>query len=149
MESLTIALAGLSLAAVAWYAWRRSRSVSSVALRGYLLRYTDLEGWRAIPAVVTHAGLVADGVTYPVPARVQVGPVTVWILLVDAPALATHEALERAREAAALSSLWVGGGQWIDFLRLLGVLLPAALSIVVWQQVNNLAALVAALLEAR
>lgn len=148
MDSVVITFASLSLAAVVWYAWRRSRASSS-DVRGYLLRYTELEGWRVIPAVVASSGLVADGVTYPVPARVQVGAVTVWVLVVDAPALVTHEALERAREAAALSSLWVGGGQWLDFLRLLGVLLPAVFSVVVWQQVNNLAALVAALVEQR
>lgn len=141
MVDLSIAFAVLSVASVGYWYWRRSRGAGNHVVRGYLLRYSDLDGWRAIPAHLDAAGLVADGVTYPVPVRVSLGSMPVWIMLVDSAALVDHVALERARESAALHSLWSGGGQWLDFLRVAGVVLPVVFSILVWQQVSALAAM--------
>ena len=77
---------------------------------------------------------------------VRVDRTLVWIARCDAAALIEHQALERAREAAALASLWRGGGQWIDFLRVAGVVLPAAFAYFTWSQVAALQALVAQIL---
>lgn len=145
MSELSIVFAALAVASVAYWYWRRGRGAGDSVQRGYLLRYSDIDGWRVLPAHLDAAGLVADGVTYPVPVRVVIGGFNVWVLLVDSAALVDHVALERARESAALHSLWAGGGQWLDFLRVAGVVLPVVFSILVWQQVSALAAMLAAI----
>jgi hypothetical protein len=109
--------------------------------------YDDLGGWRALPASYGDSGVVADGVTYPASLPVlRVDRTLIWIARCDAAALIDHQALERARESAALASLWRGGGQWIDFLRVAGVVLPAAFAYFTWAQVSALQALVAQIL---
>jgi hypothetical protein len=145
MQEMSIALALCAVAAAVWY--MRRRDAGSARVRGWLLLYDDLGGWRVLPASYGDAGVVADGVTYPafLPA-LRVGRELVWIARCDAAALIEHRALERAREAAALASLWRGGGQWIDFLRVAGVVLPAAFAYFTWAQVSALQALVAQIL---
>jgi len=145
MVSVILGLATVSVLGVAWYSWRRSRS-NADAVHGYLLRYTDVTGWQAIPAVAHPHGIVADDVTYPALPSLRISGVVVWLMLVDYPALVQHEALERARESAALSSLWQGGGQWLDWMRVVGVIVPAILSVVVWRQVDAIAAQIAQVL---
>jgi hypothetical protein len=116
-------------------------------VHGWLVLYDDLGGWRVLPASYGDSGIVADGVTYPASLpSVRVGRELVWIARCDAAALIDHQALERAREAAALASLWRGGGQWIDFLRVAGVVLPAAFAYFTWAQVSALQSLVAQIL---
>jgi len=90
--------------------------------------------------------MVSDDVTYPALPSLRISGVVVWLMLVDYPALVQHEALERARESAALSSLWQGGGQWLDWMRVVGVIVPAILSVVVWRQVDAIAAQIAQVL---
>ncbi len=144
MQTISIALALCAVGAALWYMRRRD---AGGRVRGWLLVYDDLAGWRALPAVYADAGIVADGVTYPasLPA-LRVGGALVWIARCDAAALVEHQALERARESAALASLWRGGGQWLDFLRIVGVVLPAAFAYFTWSQVAALQALVAQIL---
>ena len=145
MQTISIALAVCACAAAIWYMRRRDAGAGRV--RGWLLLHDDLGGWRALPAAYGDAGIVADGVTYPasLPA-LRAGRELIWIARCDAAALIEHQALERAREAAALASLWRGGGQWIDFLRVAGVVLPAAFAYFTWSQVSSLQALVAQIL---
>ena len=144
MQEISIALALCAVGAAVWY--MRRREVSG-RVRGWLLLYDDLGGWRVLPAAYGESGVVADGVTYPasLPA-VRVDRTLVWIARCDAAALIEHQALERAREAAALASLWRGGGQWLDLLRILGVVLPAVFAYFTWAQVAGLQALVAQIL---
>ena len=144
MQEISIALALCAFAAAVWYMRRRE---ASGRVRGWLLLYDDVGGWRVLPAVYGDSGVVADGVTYPssLPS-VRAGRELIWIARCDAAALIEHQALERAREAAALASLWRGGGQWIDFLRVAGVVLPAAFAYFTWSQVAALQALVAQIL---
>jgi len=144
VQEISIALALCAFAAAVWYMRRRE---ASGRVRGWLLLYDDVGGWRVLPAVYGDSGVVADGVTYPssLPS-VRAGRELIWIARCDAAALIEHQALERAREAAALASLWRGGGQWIDFLRVAGVVLPAAFAYFTWSQVAALQALVAQIL---
>jgi hypothetical protein len=145
MQTISIALAVCACAAAIWYMRRRDAGAGRV--RGWLLLHDDLGGWRALPAAYGDAGIVADGVTYPasLPA-LRAGRELIWIARCDAAALIEHQALERAREAAALASLWRGGGQWLDLLRVLGVVLPAVLAYFTWAQVSALQSLVAQIL---
>jgi len=145
MQEISIALAICAVGAAVWY--MRRRDVGAGRVRGWLLVYDDLGGWRVLAASYGDAGIVADGVTYPasLPA-LRVGRELVWIARCDAAALIEHCALERARESAALASLWRGGGQWIDFLRVAGIVLPAAFAYFTWAQVSALQALVAQIL---
>ena len=145
MQEMSVALALCAVAAAVWY--MRRRDAGSARVRGGLLLYDDVGGWRVLPAVYGDAGVVADGVTYPasLPA-VRAGRELIWVARCDAAALIEHQALERAREAAALASLWRGGGQWIDFLRVAGVVLPAAFAYFTWAQVSSLQSLVAQIL---
>jgi len=145
VQTISIALAICAVGAALWYMRRRDAGAGRV--RGWLLVYDDLAGWRALPAVYGDAGIVADGVTYPasLPA-LRAGRELVWVARCDSAALVEHQALERARESAALASLWRGGGQWIDFLRVAGVVLPAAFAYFTWSQVAALQALVAQIL---
>jgi len=144
MQEISIALAICAVAAAVWYMRRRE---ASGRVRGWLLLYDDLGGWRALPAIYADAGVVADGVTYPssLPS-LRVGRDLVWIARCESAPLVEHQALERARESAALASLWRGGGQWLDFLRIVGVVLPAAFAYFTWSQVSALQALVAQIL---
>jgi hypothetical protein len=145
MQTISIALAVCACAAAIWY--MRRRDAGSARVRGWLLLYDDLGGWRVLPAVYGDSGIVADGVTYPASLpSVRAGRELIWIARCDAAALIEHQALERARESAALASLWRGGGQWIDFLRVLGVVLPAAFAYFTWAQVSALQSLVAQIL---
>ena len=144
MQTISIALAVCACAAAIWY--MRRREVSG-RVRGWLLLYDDLGGWRVLPAAYGESGVVADGVTYPASLPVvRVDRTLVWIARCDAAALIEHQALERARESAALASLWRGGGQWLDLLRVMGVLLPAVFAYFTWAQVSALQALVAQIL---
>jgi len=145
VQEISIALAICAVGAAVWYMRRRDAGAGRV--RGWLLLYDDLGGWRVLPAVYGDSGIVADGVTYPasLPA-LRAGRELVWIARCDAAALIEHRALERARESAALASLWRGGGQWIDFLRVAGVVLPAAFAYFTWAQVASLQSLVAQIL---
>jgi hypothetical protein len=145
VQTISIALALCAVGAAVWYMRRRDAGAGRV--RGWLLVYDDLGGWRALPAVYADSGVVADGVTYPasLPA-LRAGRELVWIARCDSAALIEHQALERARESAALASLWRGGGQWIDFLRVAGVVLPAVFAYFTWAQVSALQALVAQIL---
>jgi hypothetical protein len=145
MQEISIALAICAVGAAVWY--MRRRDVGAGRVRGWLLVYDDLGGWRALPAMYADSGVVADGVTYPasLPA-VRVDRTLVWIARCDAAALIEHQALERAREAAALASLWRGGGQWLDLMRVLGVVLPAVFAYFTWAQVSALQSLVAQIL---
>jgi hypothetical protein len=144
MQEISIALALCAVAAAVWYMRRRE---ASGRVRGWLLLYDDLGGWRVLPASYGDSGIVADGVTYPasLPA-LRAGRELIWIARCESAALIEHQALERAREAAALASLWRGGGQWIDFLRVAGVVLPAAFAYFTWAQVSALQGLVAQIL---
>jgi len=144
VQEIGIALAVCACAAAIWYMRRRE---ASGRVHGWLVLYDDLGGWRALPAVYADSGIVADGVTYPasLPA-LRAGRELVWIARCDAAALIEHQALERARESAALASLWRGGGQWIDLLRVLGAVLPAVFAYFTWAQVSALQALVAQIL---
>ncbi len=145
MQTISIALAQCAVDAALWY--MRRRDAGSGRVRGWLLLYDALGGWRALPAVYADSGVVADGVTYPASLPVvRVGGALVWIARCDSSALVEHQALERARESAALASLWRGGGQWLDFLRIVGVVLPAAFAYFTWSQVAALQALVAQIL---
>jgi len=139
--------ATLAVSLAGWYAWRRS-SPRDAAVYGYLLRYTAETGWVVFPARLTAAGITADRVTYPPLPLLRVGSLRVWVALVDYPALIEHLALERARESAALAELWRGGGQWVDWLRIIGAVVPAAAAIAIWSKVDALAAAVSALLAA-
>jgi len=145
MQTISIALAVCACAAAIWYMRRRDAGAGRVT--GWLLLYDDVGGWRVLPASYGDSGIVADGVTYPasLPA-LRAGRELIWIARCESAALIEHQALERAREAAALASLWRGGGQWIDFLRVLGVVLPAAFAYFTWAQVAGLQALVAQIL---
>jgi len=144
MQEISVALALCAVGAAVWYMRRRE---ASGRVHGWLVLYDDLGGWRALPAVYGDAGVVADGVTYPasLPA-VRAGRELIWIARCDAAALIDHQALERARESAALASLWRGGGQWIDLLRVLGAVLPAVFAYFTWAQVASLQGLVAQIL---
>jgi hypothetical protein len=144
VQEISIALALCAFAAAVWYMRRRE---ASGRVRGWLLLYDDVGGWRVLSAVYGDSGIVADGVTYPasLPA-LRAGRELIWIARCDAAALIEHQALERAREAAALASLWKGGGQWLDLLRVMGVVLPAAFAYFTWAQVAGLQALVAQIL---
>ena len=145
MREISIALALCAVAAAVWY--MRRRDVGAGRVRGWLLLHDDLGGWRVLPAAYGDAGVVADGVTYPASLPVvRVDRTLVWIARCDAAALIEHQALERARESAALASLWRGGGQWLDLLRVLGVVLPAVFAYFTWAQVSALQALVAQIL---
>jgi hypothetical protein len=145
MQTISIALAVCACAAAVWYMRRRDAGAGRVT--GWLLLYDDVGGWRVLAASYGESGVVADGVTYPasLPA-VRAGRELIWIARCESAALIEHRALERAREAAALASLWRGGGQWIDFLRVAGVVLPAAFAYFTWAQVAGLQALVAQIL---
>jgi len=145
MREISIALALCAVGAAVWYMRRRDAGAGRV--RGWLLLHDDLGGWRVLSAVYGDAGIVADGVTYPasLPA-VRAGRELIWIARCESAALVEHQALERARESAALASLWRGGGQWIDFLRVAGVVLPAAFAYFTWSQVAALQTLVAQIL---
>jgi len=145
VQEISIALALCAVGAAVWYMRRRDAGAGRV--RGWLLLYDDVGGWRVLPAVYGESGVVADGVTYPasLPA-VRVDRTLVWIARCDAAALIEHQALERAREAAALASLWRGGGQWLDLMRVLGVVLPAVFAYFTWAQVSALQSLVAQIL---
>jgi hypothetical protein len=144
VQEISIALALCAAGAAVWYMRRRE---ASGRVRGWLLLYDDVGGWRVLPAAYGDSGVVADGVTYPasLPA-VRAGRELIWIARCESAALIEHQALERAREAAALASLWRGGGQWIDFLRIVGVVLPAAFAYFTWAQVSALQGLVAQIL---
>jgi len=144
VQEISVALALCAVAAAVWYMRRRE---ASGRVHGWLVLYDDLGGWRVLPAAYGDSGIVADGVTYPasLPA-LRAGRELVWIARCDAAALIEHQALERAREAAALASLWRGGGQWIDFLRVAGVVLPAVFAYFTWAQVASLQSLVAQIL---
>jgi len=144
VQEISVALALCAVGAAIWYMRRRE---ASGRVHGWLLLHDDLGGWRALPAVYGDAGIVADGVTYPASLPVlRAGRELIWIARCDAAALIEHQALERARESAALASLWRGGGQWIDLLRVMGVLLPAVFAYFTWAQVSALQALVAQIL---
>jgi hypothetical protein len=145
MQEISIALAICAVGAAVWYMRRRDAGAGRV--RGWLLLYDAVGGWRVLPAVYGDSGVVADGVTYPasLPA-VRAGRELIWIARCESAALIEHQALERAREAAALASLWKGGGQWLDFLRIVGVVLPAAFAYATWAQVSALQSLVAQIL---
>ena len=145
MQTISIALAVCACAAAIWYMRRRDAGAGRVT--GWLLLYDDVGGWRVLPASYGDSGIVADGVTYPasLPA-LRAGRELIWIARCESAALIEHQALERARESAALASLWRGGGQWIDFLRVAGVVLPAAFAYFTWAQVSALQALVAQIL---
>jgi hypothetical protein len=145
MQEMSVALALCAVGAAVWYMRRREAGAGRV--RGWLLLYDDLGGWRALPAVYGDSGVVADGVTYPssLPA-VRVDRTLVWIARCESAALIEHQALERARESAALAGLWRGGGQWLDLLRVMGVVLPAVFAYFTWAQVSALQALVAQIL---
>ena len=145
MQEISVALAICAVAAAVWYMRRREAGAGRV--RGWLLLYDAVGGWRVLAASYGDAGIVADGVTYPasLPA-LRIGRELVWIARCESAALIEHQALERAREAAALASLWRGGGQWIDFLRVAGVVLPAAFAYFTWAQVAGLQTLVAQIL---
>jgi hypothetical protein len=145
MQEMSVALALCAVGAAIWYMRRREAGAGRV--RGWLLLYDAVGGWRVLPAAYGDSGIVADGVTYPasLPA-VRVDRTLIWIARCDAAALIEHQALERARESAALASLWRGGGQWIDLLRVLGVVLPAAFAYFTWAQVSALQSLVAQIL---
>ena len=145
MQEISIALALCAVGAAVLYMRRRDAGAGRV--RGWLLLYDDVGGWRVLPAVYGESGVVADGVTYPasLPA-VRVDRTLVWIARCDAAALIEHQALERARESAALASLWRGGGQWLDLMRVLGVVLPAVFAYATWAQVSALQSLVAQIL---
>ena len=145
MQEMSVALALCAVGAAIWYMRRREAGAGRV--RGWLLLYDAVGGWRVLPAAYGDSGIVADGVTYPasLPA-VRVDRTLIWIARCDAAALIEHQALERARESAALSSLWRGGGQWIDLLRVLGVVLPVAFAYFTWAQVSALQSLVAQIL---
>jgi len=144
MQEISIALALCAFGAAVWYMRRRE---ASGRVRGWLLLYDDVGGWRVLAASYGDSGVVADGVAYPTSLpSLRVGRELVWIARCDAAALIEHQALERAREAAALASLWRGGGQWFDFLRIVGVVLPAAFAYFTWAQVAGLQALVAQIL---
>jgi len=144
LQEISIALAICAVGAAIWYMRRRE---ASGRVHGWLVLYDDLGGWRVLPAVYGDSGIVADGVTYPasLPA-LRAGRELIWIARCDAAALIDHQALERAREAAALASLWRGGGQWLDFLRVAGVVLPAVFAYFTWAQVSALQSLVAQIL---
>jgi len=144
LQEISIALAICAVGAAIWYMRRRE---ASGRVHGWLLLYDDVGGWRVLAAAYGDSGIVADGVTYPasLPA-LRAGRELIWIARCDAAALIEHQALERAREAAALASLWRGGGQWIDFLRVAGVVLPAAFAYFTWAQVSALQSLVAQIL---
>jgi len=144
VQEISIALALCAVGAAVWYVRRRE---ASGRVRGWLLLYDVVGGWRALPAVYGDSGIVADGVTYPasLPA-LRIGRELVWVARCESAALIDHQALERARESAALASLWRGGGQWLDFLRVAGVVLPAAFAYFTWAQVAALQALVAQVL---
>jgi len=144
VQEISIALALCAVGAAVWYMRRRE---ASGRVRGWLLLHDDLGGWRALPAVYGDSGIVADGVTYPasLPA-LRVGRELIWIARCESAALIEHQALERARESAALASLWRGGGQWLDFLRVAGVVLPAVFAYFTWAQVSALQSLVAQIL---
>jgi len=145
VQEIGIALALCAVAAAVWYMRRREAGAGRV--RGWLLLHDDVGGWRVLPASYGDAGVVADGVTYPASLpSVRAGRELIWIARCDAAALVEHQALERARESAALASLWRGGGQWIDFLRVAGVVLPAAFAYFTWAQVASLQSLVAQIL---
>ena len=145
MQEMSVALALCAVGAAVWYMRRREAGAGRV--RGWLLLYDDLGGWRALPAAYGDSGIVADGVTYPasLPA-LRAGRELIWIARCDAAALIEHPALERARESAALASLWRGGGQWLDLLRVMGVVLPAVFAYFTWAQVSALQSLVAQIL---
>jgi hypothetical protein len=145
MQEISVALALCAVGAAVWYMRRRDAGAGRV--RGWLLLYDAVGGWRVLSASYGDSGIVADGVTYPasLPA-IRVGRELVWIARCDAAALIEHCALERARESAALASLWRGGGQWLDLLRVLGVVLPAVFAYATWAQVASLQALVAQIL---
>jgi hypothetical protein len=144
MQEISIALALCAFGAAVWYMRRRE---ASGRVRGWLLLYDDLGGWRALPAVYGDSGVVADGVTYPASLPVvRAGRELLWIARCESAALIDHQALERAREAAALASLWRGGGQWLDLLRVMGVVLPAVFAYFTWAQVSALQSLVAQIL---
>ena len=144
MQEISIALALCAVGAAVWYMRRRE---ASGRVRGWLLLYDDVGGWRVLSAVYGDAGVVADGVTYPasLPA-VRAGRELIWVARCESAALIEHQALERARESAALASLWRGGGQWIDLLRVAGVVLPAVFAYFTWAQVSALQSLVAQIL---
>ena len=145
MREISIALALCAVAAAVWY--MRRRDVGAGRVRGWLLVYDDLGGWRVLSASYGDAGIVADGVTYPASLPVlRAGRELIWIARCESAALIEHQALERARESAALASLWRGGGQWLDLLRVLGVVLPAVFAYFTWAQVSALQALVAQIL---
>jgi len=145
VQEISIALALCAAGAAVWY--MRRREVGAGRVRGWLLLYDDVGGWRVLSAVYGDAGVVADGVTYPASLpSVRAGRELIWIARCDAAALIEHCALERARESAALASLWRGGGQWLDLLRVMGVLLPAVFAYFTWAQVSALQALVAQIL---
>jgi hypothetical protein len=145
VQEIGIALALCAVGAAVWYMRRREAGAGRV--RGWLLLYDDVGGWRVLPASYGDAGVVADGVTYPASLpSVRAGRELIWIARCDAAALIEHQALERARESAALASLWRGGGQWIDLLRVMGVVLPAAFAYFTWAQVSALQSLVAQIL---
>jgi len=145
MQEISIALAICAVGAAVWY--MRRRDVGAGRVRGWLVLYDDLGGWRVLPAIYGDSGVVADGVTYPasLPA-LRAGRELIWIARCESAALIEHQALERAREAAALASLWRGGGQWLDFLRVVGVVLPAVFAYFTWSQVSALQTLVAQIL---
>ena len=145
MQEIGVALALCEVGAAVWYMRRRDAGAGRVT--GWLLLYDDLGGWRVLSASYGDAGIVADGVTYPasLPA-LRAGRELIWIARCDSAALIEHQALERARESAALASLWRGGGQWIDLLRVLGAVLPAVFAYFTWAQVASLQSLVAQIL---
>jgi len=145
VQEIGIALAICAVGAAIWYMRRREAGAGRV--RGWLLLYDAVGGWRVLPAAYGDSGIVADGVTYPasLPA-LRAGRELIWIARCDAAALIEHQALERARESAALASLWRGGGQWLDLLRVTGVVLPAVFAYFTWAQVSSLQALVAQIL---
>jgi hypothetical protein len=146
VQEIGIALALCAVGAAIWYMRRREAGAGRVT--GWLLLYDDVGGWRVLPASYGDAGVVADGVTYPASLPVlRVDRTLIWIARCDAAALIEHQALERARESAALASLWRGGGQWLDLLRVMGVVLPAVFAYFTWAQVAGLQALVAQILS--
>jgi hypothetical protein len=145
VQEISVALAICAVAAAVWYMRRREAGAGRVP--GWLLLYDAVGGWRVLPASYGDAGVVADGVTYPASLpSVRAGRELIWIARCDAAALIEHQALERARESAALASLWRGGGQWLDLLRVMGVVLPSAFAYFTWAQVASLQSLVAQIL---
>ena len=58
---MSIVLALCAVGAAVWYMRRRE---ASGRVRGWLLLYDDVGGWRVLPAAYGDAGVVADGVTY-------------------------------------------------------------------------------------